>query len=85
VKYAAIVAQVGVFAVAFMCRVLEVAPSGYYAWLASSPSKKSVRDGVLLVTFAPRSKRAVVATVVRGSTPTCAPPAIVWGASASPG
>lgn len=48
-KYAAIVAQVGLFAVAFMCRVLEVAPSGYYAWLESSPSKKSVRDGVLLV------------------------------------
>ena len=48
-KYAAIVAQVGLFAVAFMCRVREVAPSGYYAWLESSPSKKSVRDGVLLV------------------------------------
>jgi transposase InsO family protein len=31
VRYAAIVAQVGIFAVAFMCRVLEVAPSGYYA------------------------------------------------------
>jgi transposase InsO family protein len=49
VKYAAIVAQVGLFAVAFMCRVLEVAPSGYYAWLERSPSKKSARDGVLLV------------------------------------
>ncbi len=48
-KYAAIVAQVGLFAVAFMCRALEVAPSGYYAWLESLPSKKSVRDGVLLV------------------------------------
>ena len=48
-RYAAIVAQVGVFAVAFMCRVLEVAPSGYYAWLERSPSKKSVRDGALLV------------------------------------
>ena len=48
-RYAAIVAQVGRFAVAFMCRVLEVAPSGYYAWLERSPSKKSVRDGVLLV------------------------------------
>jgi putative transposase len=49
VRYAAIVAQVGLFAVAFMCRVLEVAPSGYYAWLERSPSKKSVRDGALLV------------------------------------
>jgi putative transposase len=49
VKYAAIVAQSGLFAVAFMCRVLEIAPSGYYAWLESSPSKKSMRDDALLV------------------------------------
>src|SRR5258705_890268 len=49
VKYAAIVAHVGLFSVAFMCRVLDIAPSGYYAWLERSPSKKSVRDGVLLV------------------------------------
>lgn len=48
-KYAAIVAQVGLFAVALMCRVLEVAPSGYYAWLESEPSKKSARDSVLMV------------------------------------
>ena len=48
-RFAAIVAHVGVFAVAFMCRVLDVAPSEYYAWLERSPSKKSVRDGALLV------------------------------------
>lgn len=47
-KYAAIAAHVGLFPVAFMCRVLGLAPSGYYAWLERSPSKKSVRDGVLL-------------------------------------
>jgi putative transposase len=49
VKYAAIVAHVGLFSVALMCRVLEVAPSGYYASLGRSPSRKSVRDGILLV------------------------------------
>ena len=32
-----------------MCRELDVAPSGYYAWKAHSPSKKSTRDAALLV------------------------------------
>jgi transposase InsO family protein len=48
VRYAAIAAQVGLFSVAFMCRVLGIAPSGYYAWLERSPSRKSARDEVLL-------------------------------------
>lgn len=47
-KYAVIVAHVRLFSVAFMCRVLGIAPSGYYAWLKSSPSKKAMRDDVLL-------------------------------------
>ena len=46
-RYAAIAAQVGVYAVVFMCRVLGVAPSGYYAWSAGKPSKKTTRDHVL--------------------------------------
>jgi len=48
VKYAVIAAHVRMFSVAFMCRVLGIAPSGYYAWLQRSPSKKSTRDDVLL-------------------------------------
>jgi transposase InsO family protein len=48
VKYAAIAAHVGQFSVAFMCRELGVAPSGYYAWHVRSPSKKSARDAALL-------------------------------------
>jgi hypothetical protein len=48
VKYAAIAAHVGQFSVAFMCSELGVAPSGYYAWQARSPSKKSARDAALL-------------------------------------
>ena len=47
-KYAVIAAHVRLFSVAFMCRVLGIAPSGYYAWLKSPPSKKSMRDDVLL-------------------------------------
>ncbi len=35
------------YAVATMCRVLEVSPSGYYAWHSRSPSKRSMDDGVL--------------------------------------
>lgn len=46
-RYAAIAAQVGAYTVAFMCRVLAVAPSGYYAWRERGPSKKVVRDNVL--------------------------------------
>ena len=49
VKYAAISAHVGQFPVAFMCRELGVAPSGYYASLVRAPSKRAERDSVLLV------------------------------------
>lgn len=31
-----------------MCRVLEVSPSGYYAWLERPPSKRSIEDTVLV-------------------------------------
>jgi putative transposase len=47
VKYAAIAAHVGLYTVALMCRVLHVAPSGFYAWQQRAPSRKSTRDGVL--------------------------------------
>ena len=46
-KYAAIAAHVGTYAVAFMCRVLGVAPSGYYAWLKCPTSKRAQQDDAL--------------------------------------
>lgn len=48
-RYAVIAAHTALYAVAFMCRVLKVAPSGFYAWLQRPESKKSVRDRVLSV------------------------------------
>ena len=47
-KYAVIAAHVRLFSVVLMCRVLGIAPSGYYAWLQRSPSKKATQDSVLL-------------------------------------
>ena len=35
-------------AVQRMCRVLQVSPSGYYAWLDRAPSKRSIDDAVLV-------------------------------------
>jgi putative transposase len=48
VKYAAIAACAGEHSVAFMCRVLGVAPSGYYAWRVRPPSERGRRDQALM-------------------------------------
>lgn len=46
-KYAAIAAHVGAYTVAFMCRVLGVAPSGYYAWIQCPTSRRKQHDNAL--------------------------------------
>jgi transposase InsO family protein len=47
VKYAAIAAHTGAYTVAFMCRVLGIAPSGYYAWRACPTSTRAQQDEAL--------------------------------------
>ena len=47
-RYAVITRHRGEFALRLMCRVLEVSPSGYYAWRRRSPSVHAVADAALL-------------------------------------
>lgn len=43
-KYACIARHCGEFTVRLMCRVLEVAPSGFYAWRVRAPSERAQRE-----------------------------------------
>jgi len=47
-RYRFIAAQKAKYSVARMCRVLEVAPSGYYAWSRRGPSPRAQANLVLL-------------------------------------
>lgn len=64
-KYAVIAAHVGTYPVTLMCRVLEVAPSGYYAWVKAPPPAR-VRDDAAL---APHVHAAFVASRQRYGSP----------------
>ena len=39
----------GDYSVPLMCHIYEVSPSGYYAWLGRSPSKRAQNEGRLEV------------------------------------
>ena len=47
-KYAVIAAHADAHAVALMCRVLDVAPSGYYAWRKAPPPARDRADAALV-------------------------------------
>jgi len=49
VKYACITRHRGEFKLRLMCRVLEVAPSGYYAWRKRAPSLHAMADERLML------------------------------------
>jgi transposase InsO family protein len=77
VKYACIERLRVEHAVRRLCAVLEVGPSGYYAWRSRSPSGRALRDAVLLARIeavhrrsrrrygAPRIHRALAGEGVR--------------------
>ncbi len=48
-KYAAIATHAHTYAVRLMCRALDVAPSGYYAWRKTPSTARRRRDRVLAV------------------------------------
>ena len=48
-KYACIARHVDEFPVRLMCHVLEVAPSGFYAWRTRAPSARAIADERLLL------------------------------------
>lgn len=48
-KYACIARHAGEHAVRLMCRVLEVAPSGFYRWHTRGPSARAKADAALLL------------------------------------
>lgn len=60
-KYAVIDAHVGAYSVAMMCRALDVARAGFYAWKRRAPSERTRRDRQLAVhvraTFAASRRR----------------------------
>jgi putative transposase len=48
VKYACIAQHSDEFKIRLMCRILEVSPSGFYAWCKREPSERALADDVLL-------------------------------------
>jgi len=60
VKYACITLYHGAFPVRLMCRVLEVAPSGYYAWRKRPTCAHAIADERLLQPL--RETEFVIAT-----------------------
>jgi len=49
VKYACIARHRGEYPVRLMCRVLDIAPAGFYAWRTRAPSARALADDRLLL------------------------------------
>jgi putative transposase len=47
VKYQCVAAHRREYAVAMMCRLLRIKPSGFYAWLRRPPSRRSLENSRL--------------------------------------
>ena len=57
-KFACIQEEKANFPVRLMCRVLEVSPSGFYAWVKRAPSKRALEDQLLSAKIAAVHKRS---------------------------
>ncbi len=57
-KFACIEAEKANFAVRLMCRMLEVSPSGFYAWSKREPSERALDDQRLAIEVAEVHKRS---------------------------
>ena len=83
-KYQFIAAHQEEYAIKTMCRVLEVAVSGYYAWLRRTPSRRSQANTVLgerMVQLYQANRQVMAAHVF---TPRCEPKATLAGRSEWP-
>ena len=59
------------YSVQMMCRVLEVAPSGYYEWVLPPVSNRAQEDARLLRLIRASSPRATASTERRACSSTC--------------
>ena len=71
-RFAFIEQHVGAFPVRLMCRVLEVSPSGFYAWRSRPESARAASDGRLLAKVRRLEAQHHVDTAVPGCMPHCA-------------
>lgn len=63
------------YSVQTMCRVLEVAPSGYYDWLQQPISNRAQEDARFSASFVRRSSRVTASTALLVCSSICGKPA----------
>jgi putative transposase len=71
-RFAFIRRHAGEFSVAWMCQVLDVSLSGYYAWLRRPESQRSRDDRRFLIEIRAIHRRVAAPMAAHGSTVSCA-------------
>jgi putative transposase len=70
-RYRFIAAEKAQHSVAQLCRVLQVAPSGFYAWRHRQPSRRALANVTLTAQIQAIHERSRSTYGRRGSTPSC--------------